>query len=87
VRCALVIVVLAIFGGCTQPRSDRCKKVCTKEYECVTQTNSTLPFDEKECIAACSVLENDPDNLAKVQKHYDCVLKNELSCQAVLDCE
>jgi hypothetical protein len=83
VRYLLVLLALA---GCVQPRSARCKQVCAREYECVTSTSSSIPFDEKECIAACAVLEADPDNLAKVQKHADCVTKH-LACTDVLDCQ
>jgi hypothetical protein len=72
--------------ACVQPHSQRCKQVCAREYECVTSTSSALPFDEKECIAACSVLEADQDNLAKVQKHADCVAKH-AACSEVLECQ
>ena len=73
-------------AACVQPRSARCKQVCARESECVTSTSSSIPFDEKECIAACAVLEADPDNLAKVQKHADCVNK-QTSCTEVLECQ
>ena len=82
-RFALLFALLA----CTQPRSKLCKEICAKENECVSSTSSSMPFDEKECIAACSVLENDPDNLAKVQKHADCVKSHEQSCPSVLECD
>lgn len=82
-RAALLALLLA---ACTQPRSARCRRVCSRESECVTQTSSQLPFDEKECEAACAALEADPDSAAKVQKHYDCVTK-ESACSAVLKCE
>jgi hypothetical protein len=78
---------IAVLASCTQPRSKLCKEVCAKEYECVTTTNSSLPFDEKECVAACAVLEADQDNLAKVQKHADCVRANQSSCTSVLACQ
>jgi hypothetical protein len=46
-----------------------------------------MPFDEKECIAACAALENDvASNGAKVQRHIDCVHKQQ-SCTAVLECK
>jgi hypothetical protein len=80
------LLVLALVAGCVQPRSARCKQVCAREYECVTSTNSAIPFDEKECIAACAVLEADQDNLAKVQKHAECVTKK-TSCTDVLECQ
>ena len=81
-RAALLAALLA---ACTQPRSARCRQVCARESECVTQTNSPMPFDEKECVAACSALEGDPDNLAKVEKHRACVTSAP-SCAAVLEC-
>jgi hypothetical protein len=83
ILAALALVALA---GCTQPRSARCRKICARESECVTTTNSTLPFDEKECVAACSALEDDPDNLAKVEKHQACIDRAP-SCTAVLECQ
>ena len=76
--------ILAL-AACTQPRSARCKQVCTRESECVSTTNSTMPFDEKECIAACAVLEADQNNLAKVERHAECVAK-QTACAAVLEC-
>ncbi len=81
-RFLLAALVLA---GCTQPRSARCKQVCARESECITSTSSSVPFDEKECVAACAVLESDQDNLAKVQKHVDCVSKH-VACPDVLEC-
>jgi hypothetical protein len=83
VRLALLLILVAT--ACTQPRSARCKTVCTRESECISATSSTLPFDEKECIAACAVLEGDQENLAKVERHAECVAK-QASCAAVLEC-
>lgn len=81
------LILAALLASCTQPRSKLCREVCAKEYECVTTTGAAMPFDEKECVAACSVLEVDRDNLAKVQKHADCVRSNQASCPAVLACQ
>ena len=80
------MLAVLLLVSCVQPRSQRCKQVCARESECVTQTSSTIPFDEKECIAACAVLEADQDNLAKVQKHVDCVTKH-TACNEVLECQ
>ena len=80
------VLLAALLAACTQPRSARCRQVCARESECVTQTNSPMPFDEKECIAACAALEADRDNAAKVQQHYECVMK-EQACSAVLKCD
>ena len=82
-RFALFLWLVA----CTQPRSARCKQVCARDYECVAQTSSAMPFDEKECVAACSVLEADQDNTAKVQKHYDCVMSQSDCASVVKKCD
>jgi hypothetical protein len=82
----LVLVGLLI-AACTQARSERCKSVCAREAECIDVTKSAIPFDEKECVAACAALENDTsDNGAKVIKHVECVNRQQ-SCAAVLDCQ
>jgi hypothetical protein len=81
-RLALVLAVLA---ACTQPRSKTCTDICTRESDCVTSTNSQIPFDEKECVAACEVLRSDQQNLAKVEQHKQCVL-GKASCADVLEC-
>ena len=77
----------AIGVGCTEPRSTACKEVCKREAECVDSTASKLPFDEKECIAACAALEHDVEHsAAKVQRHIACV-NQQTSCAAVLECK
>lgn len=81
---ALALVVALV--GCTQPRSLRCKQVCAREYECATSTSSPVPFDEKECEAACGALEADSDSVSKVQAHYECVMRQQ-ACPAVLECK
>jgi hypothetical protein len=81
------LIALAFVAGCTQPRSARCRQVCSSEADCIAHTNTTIPFDEKECVAACGVLEADPENLAKVERHADCVAKNQHACQAMLECQ
>ncbi|HTR49371.1 MAG TPA: hypothetical protein VMJ10_01610 [Kofleriaceae bacterium] len=81
-KLAWIALVLA---ACTQPRSPRCKQICAREYECTTQLKASVPFDEKECVAACAVLEADQDNVAKVQQHADCVQSHQ-DCGDVLKC-
>lgn len=82
----LLLVLLAMLG-CTETRSAQCKEVCKREAECVDQTASKMPFDEKECMAACAALESDKaDNGAKVQRHIDCVHKQH-DCAAILECK
>jgi hypothetical protein len=82
-----LLLLAAWLAACTEPRSDACKEVCRREAECVEETNSKMPFDEKECVAACSALEQDATvNAAKVQRHIACVNKQE-ACTAVLECK
>lgn len=81
-RFALVLLAAT---ACTQPRSKTCIDICARESDCVTATNSQMPFDEKECVAACEVLRNDQQNLAKVEQHKECVL-SKASCDEVLEC-
>ncbi len=84
-RWLLFLAIAAL--GCTEPRSAACKEVCRREAECVDTTASKMPFDEKECVAACAALENDvADNGAKVKRHIDCVHKQQ-ACAAVLECK
>lgn len=91
----LIAVLGAVLGavsgaastGCTEPRSPACKEVCKREAECIDATGNKLPFDEKECIAACAALEHDVENsAAKVQRHIACV-NRQTSCPAVLECK
>jgi len=85
-RRFLALALVAALG-CTEPRSAVCKEVCKREAECVDTTGSKMPFDEKECVAACAALEHDAaDNGAKVMQHIDCVHKKQ-GCAAVLDCK
>ena len=83
-RFALLALLLI---ACTQPRSARCKEVCKREADCIDSSGKPIPFDEKECVAACAVLEADvADNGAKVQNHVDCINRQQ-SCSTVLtDC-
>ena len=79
------LLLVALLAACTQPRSKACRDTCARESDCIQSTNTQIPFDEKECVAACEVLRADQQNLAKVEQHKDCVMKN-ASCQAVLEC-
>jgi hypothetical protein len=81
-----LVLALAAFVGlvaCTQPRSARCKQICALEAECVERTST---FEEKECVAACAVLEADQQSLARVVSHAECVTRNQNACQAMLAC-
>ncbi|HEY0195881.1 MAG TPA: hypothetical protein VGC42_32435 [Kofleriaceae bacterium] len=91
-RTLLVIALACLAAACTEPRSAACKEVCKREAECIDSValdavGNKLPFDEKECIAACSALEHDVEHsAAKVQRHIECVTK-QTACPAVLECK
>lgn len=83
---AAVAVSGAAVAGCTEPRSAACKEICKREAECIDSTGSKLPFEDKECVAACAALEHDVENsAAKVQRHIACVQR--AACPALLDCK
>lgn len=79
------LLLLAALVACTQPRSKVCRDICAREADCIQSTKSEIPFDDKECVAACEVLRSDEQSAAKVEQHRACVLGN-ASCQAVLEC-
>ncbi len=85
-KLLFAVALVASFAACTQPRSARCKTVCAREAECLSSTNSAVPFDEKECVASCSMLEQDQANLAQVERHAECVMK-QAACTAVVACQ
>lgn len=78
-------LVLALLAGCTQPRSATCVDICARESDCIAATKAEIPFDEKECVVACEMLRADPQSIAKVEAHKECVMNN-ASCAAVLEC-
>jgi len=81
------LLLAALLAACTEPRSAACTEVCKREAECIEETGSKMPFDEKECVAACSALEADTAvSEAKVKRHIECVNKQQ-SCPAVLECK
>jgi hypothetical protein len=84
----LAVLTLALtLVACTEPRSAACRAVCKREAECIDALSSKIPFDEKECVAACAALESDvADNGAKVRRHIDCVNEQQ-ACPAVLECK
>jgi hypothetical protein len=80
-------LVALVFTACTEPRSKQCRDVCKREQECLEETSAKVPFDEKECVAACAMLEHDAaDSAAVVRRHIECVHKQQ-SCNAVLECK
>jgi hypothetical protein len=84
VRFAFWLVVAAAVAGCVQQRSERCKRACARESECVTQLG-TPPFDEKQCISVCSRLEANQQAAPRVQAHAECVAAHP-ACSEALEC-
>lgn len=80
-----LVAWFVLVTACTQPRSTRCKQICARESECLTTMNHSIPFDEKECVAACTTLEADVATLSKVQRHAECVA-TKTNCGDVLAC-
>jgi hypothetical protein len=81
------LIAFGLLAACTESRSAACKEVCRREAECVDSTGTKMPFDEKECVAACSALESDvADNGAKVKRHIECV-RDKQRCEDVLECK
>jgi hypothetical protein len=80
-----LLLGLLLLAGCIQPRSKECTETCARESDCIATTKSEVPFDEKECVAACEVLRGDQQNLAKVEQHRKCVLEA-TTCPAALEC-
>jgi hypothetical protein len=79
VKLVLVLVALCC---CVQPRSERCKVACAREYECTKEMGSSL-FDEKQCIAVCSELVS--QQAARVEAHAQCVAAHPV-CSEALEC-
>ena len=85
---AMIAACACLVAGCTEPRSPACKQVCKREADCIDATGSKIPFDEKECVAACAALEHDVEHSsAKVRHHIECVTRQQQSCPAVLECK
>ena len=81
------VVLLALIAGCTQPRSARCKEVCTREAECTDEKSGESAFDESDCVAACAALERDKETRGLVEKHADCIANAKGSCPAIIECK
>jgi hypothetical protein len=69
--------LLGLLASCTQPRSARCRDVCARQLECreVTGKEQETSFDEKECVAQCTALENDAETRHIVEERVACFAK------------
>jgi hypothetical protein len=86
VRTVLLILLVA----CAEPRSERCKEICSREAECVerieTDQAGGTAFDEGDCVAACAALERDKQTAGLVEAHAVCVAKAASDCRKLLEC-
>ena len=86
---ARLVMFAALLGllGCTQPKSARCRNLCAREAECVelVKREAETSFDEKQCVAACAVIEAEPKATQNVAAHEQCMAKA-TDCNAVLNC-
>jgi hypothetical protein len=89
----LLVLALAGLGACAQPRSARCKEICSREAECqqaaeeagATSEEQTA-FDEGDCVAACAALERDERTKPNVDAHEVCLDKAGSDCAKVAAC-
>ena len=83
----VIFAALLSLLGCTQPKSARCRNVCARESECVelAKRETENSFDEKQCVAACAVIEAEPKSTHNVAAHEQCIAKA-ADCNAVLKC-
>ncbi len=76
-RAMLTLGLLVASAACTQPRSARCRDVCARQLECrdVVGKEQDPSFDEKECVAQCTALENDSETRHIVDERVACFAK------------
>ncbi len=75
-RLAPLVVGLSalVAVACTAPKSEVCRRVCSRESTCVeSSSQDEVSFDEAECVAACAVLERDPATRGIVTARDQCV--------------
>ena len=86
----LPLIVLPLIGACSEPKSERCKRVCRLETDCAearSQEGDTFPYDLDECIAGCVSLERDKSGRAKIDKHVECADQAGADCAKLMECQ
>ena len=82
--------MFAIVAACAEPRSERCKEICSREAECVEKVEAEeaggTSFDEGDCVAACAALERDKETRGQVEAHAVCMAKAASDCKKLLEC-
>ena len=87
VRRVVLLLAMAGWAACAQPRSERCKQICNKEAECQpTETDEQSAFDEGDCVAACAALERDQRTVGHVERHYECLARAQGDCAKIAAC-
>ncbi len=83
---ALAALCSLTVSACSSSQSPRCQELCQQEARCVRELRPVeFPFDEAECIAACTVLDRDPQGRRIVDEHTTCV-NAASSCEGILQC-
>ena len=82
------LVAIAGFVACAAPRSERCKRICELEAQCIeADPPKDITFDKNDCIVSCSAFDRDePVGKTKIDEHEACVKKAKSSCDAVFAC-
>ncbi len=81
----LAVILALLCAACTEPRSETCRSVCSREADCHEQLDTEENFDEGECLDACAALERDDHTAKQVEEHAACVREAD-SCNGVVDC-
>jgi hypothetical protein len=85
-----LLLAVAVLAACAQPRSARCKEICSREAECQQRSgepDEQSAFDEGDCVAACAALERDEKAATLVEAHHNCVELAGEDCAKLAACK
>jgi hypothetical protein len=84
----LLLIALVLGTGCSDERSERCRRVCQTGERCAEDVDDpSYRFDEAECTAACAFLEQDKKGAAIVETYIECVKAAGNDCAAIRRCD
>lgn len=93
VKIVLAAAALMMSAACAQPRSARCKEICSREAECqqaaadeAEAPDEQTAFDEGDCVAACAALERDERTKPDVEAHAVCMKNAGTDCTKLAAC-